>query len=256
MASSRRVFLEVLGGASAVAAGCGGVVDGDATSTGGDALAGSRGSAVGSGGTGGGSGGSGGSTGGSGGSAGTGDTTAGSGGTAGEGGSAGAPTQTGGSGGASDSGGTPDAGSRGGAGGNGGRPEGGVARPDAGRTVVEAGPAMLQPGDLAAGNVSALAVQALRVVGQNVGIGRDANGVYALTLVCTHQGCGVTPSPTNNPTQLVCPCHGSRFDRNGAVTNGPATRPLAHFAVDIDAGGNIVIHTRMTVAATTRTAVV
>lgn len=45
---------------------------------------------------------------------------------------------------------------------------------------------------------------------------------YALDLVCTHLGCTVTVTPTD----IICPCHGSRFDRHGQVLEGPAERPL------------------------------
>jgi Rieske Fe-S protein len=45
----------------------------------------------------------------------------------------------------------------------------------------------------------------------------------ALSLVCTHLGCTVTVTPG----ELHCPCHGSRFDHQGQVLAGPASRPLA-----------------------------
>jgi nitrite reductase/ring-hydroxylating ferredoxin subunit len=48
----------------------------------------------------------------------------------------------------------------------------------------------------------------------------------ALTAKCTHQGCTVTGF--ENQT-FVCPCHGSRFDTGGRVTNGPASRALESF---------------------------
>ena len=50
----------------------------------------------------------------------------------------------------------------------------------------------------------------------------DGAAISALSLVCTHLGCTVTVTPT----ELVCPCHGSRFDRTGKVLAGPAPRPL------------------------------
>jgi Rieske Fe-S protein len=112
---------------------------------------------------------------------------------------------------------------------------------------------MLQPGDVLAGNVSNLAVGAIVVVpGQTVAMARDAGGVYALTLICTHQGCPVAPFVLTSSSGLICPCHGSRYDRNGAVVRGPANLPLVHFAVEIDAAGDIVVHTARQVAATTR----
>lgn len=101
--------------------------------------------------------------------------------------------------------------------------------------------------------MSGLAVGALIAIpNQSVAIGRDAMGLYALTLVCTHQGCTTTPAGANGARQINCPCHGSQFDGNGAVIRGPATRPLVHFAVSVDAGGNIVVHTNSQVAATVR----
>jgi Rieske Fe-S protein len=54
--------------------------------------------------------------------------------------------------------------------------------------------------------------------GRNVAVVRDAEGVFAVSLVCTHLGCIVKPSPTG----FDCPCHGSRFAPDGSVTHGPA----------------------------------
>ena len=51
-------------------------------------------------------------------------------------------------------------------------------------------------------------------------------GVTSFTayfMACTHQGC-LTDIVSN---RFACPCHGSRFDENGAVVTGPATSPLA-----------------------------
>jgi Rieske Fe-S protein len=50
-----------------------------------------------------------------------------------------------------------------------------------------------------------------------------AGEVHAFSAVCTHAGCTVALSGR----ALACPCHGSRFAADtGAVTQGPATRPL------------------------------
>jgi Rieske Fe-S protein len=97
-------------------------------------------------------------------------------------------------------------------------------------------------GDVSAGNVKDLPVGALvPVSSEPVFIGRDQNGVYALTSTCTHQGCDVSVQGSGNAALLICPCHRSQFDRNGKVLQGPANAPLAHFEVDIDAAGNITI---------------
>ncbi|MBU5638425.1 Rieske (2Fe-2S) protein [Geomonas sp. Red69] len=52
--------------------------------------------------------------------------------------------------------------------------------------------------------------------------------VYALNLVCTHLGCTVNVTPAG----LVCPCHGSEFDREGRVVKGPADRALERYQVN------------------------
>lgn len=61
-----------------------------------------------------------------------------------------------------------------------------------------------------------------------VALMRDGKGIQALDLTCTHLGCTVTVTPT----ELVCPCHGSRFDRQGRVLEGPAQRPLRQLTLE------------------------
>lgn len=63
------------------------------------------------------------------------------------------------------------------------------------------------------------------------------NGEFgALSPICTHRGCTVDVQAD----RLVCPCHGSTYDRDGRVLKGPAQRPLARFPVT-RAGGELVI---------------
>ena len=45
--------------------------------------------------------------------------------------------------------------------------------------------------------------------------------------VCTHEGCTITGEAGDI---YVCPCHGSRYDRNGQVVNGPARASLRQYA--------------------------
>lgn len=63
--------------------------------------------------------------------------------------------------------------------------------------------------------------------------------VLAVSRVCTHQGCTVN-LPASAGATLDCPCHGSRFQTNGQVVNGPANRPLASFPTRIE-GSQVVI---------------
>lgn len=72
--------------------------------------------------------------------------------------------------------------------------------------------------------------------GRAVAIYKDAEGVYALSSICTHLGCVVK----TNPEGFECPCHGSRFAANGEVTKGPAPRPLPWLKVSVS-GANITI---------------
>lgn len=111
-------------------------------------------------------------------------------------------------------------------------------------------------GTVDAGNIKDLPVGTLRAVGSEaVAIGRDAGGVYAMSLTCTHQGCNIASQGTVSTSGVVCHCHGARFTADGAVVQGPANEPLPHFEVSIDGSGQLGIHGDTEVDATKRTAV-
>jgi Rieske Fe-S protein len=65
----------------------------------------------------------------------------------------------------------------------------------------------------------------------------DGN-VTALSPICTHLGCTVEIQGA----RLVCPCHGSTYDRSGEVLVGPAVRRLKQYEVDQRADGLLIIH--------------
>jgi len=65
------------------------------------------------------------------------------------------------------------------------------------------------------------------------------NGFSALSLVCTHLGCTVEQKTDG----FTCPCHGSRFDSNGTVINGPAEKPLRSLRVETTNEGNLKLFT-------------
>ncbi|HEY5374952.1 MAG TPA: Rieske (2Fe-2S) protein [Polyangiaceae bacterium] len=107
-------------------------------------------------------------------------------------------------------------------------------------------------GKVSAGNVSSTSEGLLALVPNAPAVlARDKDGLYAMTITCTHAGCDVSPSGTT----LYCPCHGSLFNNNGEVLQGPAGSPLVHYAVTLDAGGNITVDGTTEVAAGVRTAV-
>lgn len=112
------------------------------------------------------------------------------------------------------------------------------------------------PAQVAAGNVKNLPVGTLQTVAsESLAIGRDAGGLYAMTLICPHASCDMSSQGSVSSAGIVCSCHGSTFDVNGAVTGGPAHSALEHYAVTLSAAGDATIETTQTVAATTRTAV-
>jgi nitrite reductase/ring-hydroxylating ferredoxin subunit len=60
----------------------------------------------------------------------------------------------------------------------------------------------------------------------------------AFSAVCPHQGCTVG-SVANGA--IICPCHGSKFNiADGAVTDGPADKPLPEQQIKVD-GGQITL---------------
>ena len=72
--------------------------------------------------------------------------------------------------------------------------------------------------------------------GRSVALFRDVEGIYAISIVCTHLGCIVKPTAQG----FECPCHGSGFAPDGSVTKGPAPRALSWLSVSTSNGTVIV----------------
>ena len=68
-------------------------------------------------------------------------------------------------------------------------------------------------------------------------IRRNATTYTALSMYCTHSGCQVnTPSGGS----IYCACHGSRFNYDGSVTQGPASSPLTNYVVVLNAAAKTI----------------
>lgn len=85
--------------------------------------------------------------------------------------------------------------------------------------------------------------------GRAVAVFKDAQGVHAVSTICTHLGCIVKA----NPEGFECPCHGSRFAHDGEVTRGPAPRALPWLKVSVS-GGVITVDEGTTVPPGTKVA--
>jgi thiosulfate dehydrogenase (quinone) large subunit len=62
--------------------------------------------------------------------------------------------------------------------------------------------------------------------------------VYALSRICTHEGCSVNFDLSQN--KLICPCHGAEYESGeGNVLSGPTQRALKKINVKIE-GDNVL----------------
>ena len=74
---------------------------------------------------------------------------------------------------------------------------------------------------------------------QQVYIVRTSDGFFAVSAVCTHLGC-VTQWKAEDK-MIACPCHGSKFQPSGKKIEGPAPRPLPHYAINLTADGELIV---------------
>ncbi|MGZ4530683.1 MAG: Rieske (2Fe-2S) protein [Mycobacterium sp.] len=75
------------------------------------------------------------------------------------------------------------------------------------------------------------------VIVDDIVVTQPSPGVFkGLSATCTHAGCTVCDVVGGT---INCPCHGSKFNLDGSVANGPATRPLPAEAISVQ-GDSIV----------------
>ena len=87
-----------------------------------------------------------------------------------------------------------------------------------------------KPAQFAPGSVTMLPQQKVCVVA-------SAEGIGAISLVCTHLGCVVNKSEHG----FDCPCHGSKFGPAGELVQGPAPRGLPWLAVSQAPDGTLLV---------------
>ena len=112
---------------------------------------------------------------------------------------------------------------------------------DTATTTTEAAPGTSAPGPAAPAN--AIAKTAEVPVGSGVIVDEivvtqpSAGEFKGFSAICTHKGCTVDEVADGT---INCPCHGSKFNLDGSVANGPATKPLEPQAVTVQ-GDSIVL---------------
>jgi nitrite reductase/ring-hydroxylating ferredoxin subunit len=83
--------------------------------------------------------------------------------------------------------------------------------------------------------------------GTKVLVGRDDKGLYALTSICPHEFCDMDAKQqgqsvgTVTAQGITCNCHNSKFDNYGAVTKGPANKPLKAYAMALGCDGKVYV---------------
>lgn len=98
------------------------------------------------------------------------------------------------------------------------------------RLAIRNHPALARPGGHLKLATDGL-VRPIYVLAQNDG------SYLALSSECTHLRCTVEV----DGARIVCPCHGSSFDRAGQVVAGPAERPLERYPARLREDGVLEI---------------
>ena len=75
---------------------------------------------------------------------------------------------------------------------------------------------------------------------------RDAQGFFALSAICTHLGCLTAYKPELGI--IACPCHGSKFSKDGTKVAGPAPKPLPWLRMWLSDDGELMVDRSMTIS--------
>ena len=64
--------------------------------------------------------------------------------------------------------------------------------------------------------------------------------LIAYSLTCTHLGCTIEP---DGEQEFACPCHGSRYTKDGSVLKGPANKPLRQLRLETQEDHTLRLYT-------------
>jgi cytochrome b6-f complex iron-sulfur subunit len=64
------------------------------------------------------------------------------------------------------------------------------------------------------------------------------DGFRALSLTCPHLGCTVEAKLE----EFTCPCHGSRYNKNGQLLEGPATQGLKSLRIEVTPDDKLILY--------------
>ena len=82
-------------------------------------------------------------------------------------------------------------------------------------------------------------------VNNGIYIIHSQEGYFSLSAVCTHLGCLTV---WNDALGIVaCPCHGSKFNRDGTKIEGPAPRPLVWLQASLNDEGDLLVDRSMAI---------
>lgn len=66
----------------------------------------------------------------------------------------------------------------------------------------------------------------------------NPEGLHAISSICTHLGCLVAITEAG----FQCPCHGSKYNRDGKVIAGPAPRDLPWLEISQRVDGSLMVN--------------
>ena len=82
-------------------------------------------------------------------------------------------------------------------------------------------------------------------VNNGIYIIHSEEGYFSLSAVCTHLGCLTAYNPDLGV--IACPCHGSKFKRDGEKIEGPAPKPLPWLRTWLSDDGDLMVDRSTTI---------